>query len=139
MINHFLNLPKVIKIFCVNPKSRKIVFKNLQMEKENTYLNLPGHLKLLEKKLSDNIIMSVWFRQQSIWKEVSKGQVLLKIPFHNISVSDLKVESWQFYSSGNELHLRLERKEERCIVEKMLEEKRNNYDRFLAYPGERLK
>jgi len=83
--------------------------------------------------------MSVWFRQQSIWKEVSKGQVLLRIPFYTIPVSDLKVESWQFYSSGNELHLKLERKEERCIVEKMLEEKRNNYDRFLAYPGERLK
>jgi len=83
--------------------------------------------------------MSVWFRQQSIWKEVNKGQVLLRIPFYTIPVSDLKVESWQFYSSGNELHLRLERKEERCIVEKMLEEKRNNYDRFLAYPGERLK
>ena len=94
---------------------------------------------MLEKKLSDNIIMSVWFRQQSIWKEVSKGQVLLKIPFLTIPVSDLSVQSWYFTKEGNELQIRLERKEERCIVEKMLEEKRNNYDRFLAYPGERLK
>ena len=97
-------------------------------------------IKLLEKKLSDNIIMSVpWFRQMSIWKEVSKGVVVLKIPFHTIPVSDLKVESWQFYSSGNELHIRLEREEEGCLLTKMLEEKRINYDRFAMYPGERLR
>ena len=83
--------------------------------------------------------MSVWFRQQSIWKEVSKGQVLLKIPFLTIPVSDLKVESWQFYSSGNELHVLLQREEKGCLVTQALEEKRKNYDRFLIYPGERLR
>lgn len=80
-----------------------------------------------------------WHRTFNIVKEVSKGQVLLRIPFYTIPVSDLKVESWQFYSSGNELHLRLERKEERCLLEKLLEEKRNNYERFAVYPGERLR
>ena len=83
--------------------------------------------------------MSVpWFRQMSIWKEVSKGVVVLKIPFHTIPVSELKVESWKFYSSGNELHIRLEREEGECPIEKLLEEKRNEY-RFAVYPGERLR
>jgi len=72
-------------------------------------------------------------------KEVSKGQVLLRIPFYTIPVQDLKVESWHFTKEGNELHIKLEREQERCLLEKMLEEKQINYDRFLAYPGERLK
>jgi len=81
--------------------------------------------------------MTPWHRTFSIVKEVSKGQVLLRIPFYTIPVQDLKVESWQFYSLGNELHLRLHREQERCLLTKMLEEKRIAYQ-FAVYPGERL-
>ena len=84
--------------------------------------------------------MSVpWSRSMSVVKEVSRGQVLLKIPFHTIPVLDLKMESWQFHSSGNLLHVLLQREEKGCLVTQALEEKRKNYDRFLIYPGERLK
>ena len=82
---------------------------------------------------------AAWFRQMNVWKEVSKGVVVLKIPFYTIPVADLKVESWQFYSSGNELHLRLEREEKGCLLTQALDEKRINYDRFMVYPGERLR
>ena len=75
----------------------------------------------------------------SVVKEVFRGHVLLKIPFHTIPVQDLKMESWQFFKEGNILHVLLQREGDDCVVTKMLEEKRKNYDQFLAYPGERLK
>jgi hypothetical protein len=80
-----------------------------------------------------------WYRTFSIHKEVSRGYVLLKIPFYTLQVSDLKVESWKIMPLGNELHILLQKEEKECPIEKILEEKRINYDRFLAYPGERLK
>ena len=79
-----------------------------------------------------------WYRTFSIHKEVSRGYVLLRIPFTTIPVGDLKVESWKIMP-GNELHVLLQKVEKECPIEKILEEKRINYDRFLAYPGERLK
>lgn len=58
------------------------------------------------------------------------------------------MESWQAYKEGNILHILLQRDGDDCLVTKMLEsprdcasleEKRKNYDQFLAYPGEKLK
>jgi hypothetical protein len=80
--------------------------------------------------------MTPWHRTFNIVKEVSKGQVLLRIPFYTIPVQDLKVESWHFTKKGNELLIRLEREEKGCLLEKMLEEKRIAYQ-FAVYPGER--
>jgi hypothetical protein len=72
-------------------------------------------------------------------KEVSKGSVRLTIPFTTIPVEDLKVISWSINKGGNEMLILLEKEEKECPIEKILEEKRINYDRFLAYPGERLR
>lgn len=102
-------------------------------------LRLPGIKIDLENNLG-GIIMSIpWSRSMSVVKEVSRGHVLLKIPFHTIPVQDLKMESWQFYSSGNLLHVLLQREEKGCLFTQALEEKRKNFDCFLVYPGERLK
>jgi hypothetical protein len=75
----------------------------------------------------------------SVVKEVFRGHVLLKIPFYTIPVQDLRMESWQTYKEGNIMHILLQRDSDDCVVSKMLEEKRVNYDRFLTYPGERLR
>ncbi len=77
-----------------------------------------------------------WYRTFSIHKEVSKGYVLLNIPFYTIPVNSLSVESWCFnLKKGNELQILLKRIEVQCPIEKILEEKRNN---FAVYPGEKL-
>jgi hypothetical protein len=81
--------------------------------------------------------MVPWSRTFSITKEVFLGHVLLKIPFYTIPVQDLKMESWQFHKEGNTIHILLQRDGDHCLATKMLEEKRKNYDQFLAYPGER--
>ena len=84
--------------------------------------------------------MSVaWHRTFNIVKEVRKGSVLLTIPFTTLLVQDLTVESWSINKGGNEMIILLQKEEKECIIEKMLEEKRNNYERFAVYPGERLK
>jgi len=89
-----------------------------------------------------------WMRTFSITKEVFRSHVLLKIPFQTIPVQDLKMESWQFFKVNNTMHILLQRDGDDCLVTKMLEsrrdcasleEKRKNYDQFLAYPGEKLK
>ena len=80
-----------------------------------------------------------WLRTFSITKEVFRSHVLLKIPFYTIPVQDLRMESWQTYKEGNIMHILLQRDSDDCVVSKMLEEKRRNYDQFLAYPGEKLK
>ena len=83
--------------------------------------------------------MVPWSRSMSVVKEVFLGHVLLKIPFYTIPVSDLKMESWQFNRQDNTLHILLQRDDKEIKLPLMLEEKRNNYDQFLAYPGERLR
>lgn len=83
--------------------------------------------------------MTPWYRSMSIVKEVSKGQVILKIPFYTIPVKELKVESWYYCSISNEMRITLHREEPECPIQKILDEKRQNYDKFLAYPGERLR
>jgi len=80
-----------------------------------------------------------WLRTFSITKEVFRAHVLLKIPFQTIPVQDLKMESWQFFKRDNTMHILLQREGDDCVVTKMLEEKRKNYDQFLAYPGEKLR
>lgn len=83
--------------------------------------------------------MTPWIRNFNITKEVFLGHVLLKIPFYTIPVSDLKMESWQFNRQDNTLHILLQRDDKETKLPLMLEEKRDNFDRFLAYPGERMK
>lgn len=68
----------------------------------------------------------MYTRTLQIIKEVSRRYVVLKIPFPNLAVKDLTVESWT--KKGNELHLLLSREVEPPV----LEEKRNE-----ASPGER--
>jgi hypothetical protein len=83
--------------------------------------------------------MATWYRTINVVKEVSRGQVILKIPFFIIPVKELKVESWYYCSDGNEMIITLHREEPECPIQKILDEKRQNYDKFLAYPGERLR
>ena len=83
--------------------------------------------------------MTPWYRSMSIVKEVSRGQVILKIPFYTIPVKELKVESWYYCSISNEMRILLQREEIECPIQKILDEKRQNYDKFLTYPGERLR
>jgi hypothetical protein len=49
----------------------------------------------------------MYTRTVEIIKEVSRRYVVLKIPFHALSVKDLTVESWT--KKGNQLHLLLSR------------------------------
>ena len=79
-----------------------------------------------------------WYRSINIIKEVSKRYVLLKIPLYSIPVKSISVESWKFSERGNEIHILLKREEVQCPIEKILEEKRNNFERFAVYPGEKL-
>ena len=81
--------------------------------------------------------MVPWSRSMSIVKEVFLGHVLLKIPFYTIPVQDLKMESWQFHKEGNTLHILLQRDDKEIKPPLMLVEKRENFDRFSVYPGER--
>jgi hypothetical protein len=80
-----------------------------------------------------------WYRSFNIHKEVTKTSVLLRIPFHTLQASDLTLQSWYFTKEGNEMHLLLDRVKNECPIEKLLEEKRNNYSRYAMYPGERLR
>jgi len=82
--------------------------------------------------------MLTWQRTFSIRKEVSKGSVILRIPFVSLVVSDLSVDSWSINKPGNEMVIMLQKIERECLAEKMLEEKRNNFEKFAVYPGERL-
>jgi hypothetical protein len=72
----------------------------------------------------------LWSRTFSIVKEVSKGQVLLRIPFPTILVKELKVESWTFHPAGNELHLLLKREKGILDLEKP------PFESYAVYPGE---
>lgn len=70
----------------------------------------------------------MYTRTVEIIKEVSRRYVVLKIPFHALSVKDLTVESWT--KKGNQLHLLLSRDE----IPPALEEKRVNWE---ATPSEK--
>jgi hypothetical protein len=72
----------------------------------------------------------MYTRTVEIVKEVCKRYIVLRIPFHALSVKDVTVESW--VKKGNELHLLLSREE----IPPALEEKRINWE---ATPGERLR
>ena len=74
----------------------------------------------------------MYIRTIEIVKEVSRRYVVLKIPFHVLSVKDMTVESWT--KRGNELHILLSRE----VVPPALEEKRANWEET-RYPGERLR
>ena len=73
----------------------------------------------------------MYIRTVEIVKEVSRRYIVLKIPFHALTVKDVTVESWT--KKGNELHLLLSRDD---VVPPALEEKRDNWE--TRYPGEKL-
>lgn len=72
----------------------------------------------------------MYTRTVEIIKEVSRRYVVLKIPFHALSVKDMTVESWT--KKGNELHILLSRD----APPPALEEKRANWE---TPPSERLR